>query len=92
MTTLIADQLRTLACGTSSSRLLRTKTQKTPAASKTRGQQKEGPKDKWILYGSQHLVGVFKLHQLLHSRMSEAKQMAADEMAEPQRGIDIMGQ
>jgi len=68
------------------------KKDKTPAASKTRGQQKEGPKDKWILYGSQHLVGVFKLHQLLHSRMSEAKQMAADEMAEPQRGIDIMGQ
>ena len=68
------------------------KKEKTPAASKTRGQQKEGPKDKWILYGNQHLVGVFKLHQLLHSRMSEAKQMAADEMAEPQRGIDIMGQ
>lgn len=67
------------------------KKEKNAPASKTRGQQKEGPKDKWMVYGNQYLVSVVSLHQLLHSRMSEAKQMAADEL-EPQKGIDVMGQ
>lgn len=46
---------------------------------KTRGQQQQGPKGKWFVYGNQNMVSVIRLHQLLHSRMTEAKTMALEQ-------------
>lgn len=59
---------------------------------KTRGQQQHGPKGMWILYGNQNMVSVFRLHQLLHSRMSDAKTMASEQDLVVQKEIDSSGQ
>eukprot|EP00656_Telonema_subtile_P051328 TRINITY_DN6873_c0_g1_i2.p1 TRINITY_DN6873_c0_g1~~TRINITY_DN6873_c0_g1_i2.p1 ORF type:complete len:777 (+),score=256.76 TRINITY_DN6873_c0_g1_i2:655-2985(+) len=56
--------------------------------SKTRGSQMSGPKGKWLLYGNQTLVSVLRLHQLLHSRMAEAKIMASEQNSNAQKEAD----
>lgn len=67
-------------------------TEKPPTRpSKTRGGQQQGPKGRWILYGNQSLVSVLRLHQLLHSRMAEAKVMASEqEQTVAQKASDTM--
>lgn len=59
---------------------------------KTRGQQQHGPKGKWFVYGNQNLVSVLRLHQLLHSRMAEAKNMALEQDRNQQKVADAQAQ